>query len=220
MSKLRTHLSYADAAATLAVFIALGGGAYAATGGFIGSDGTVRLCVGTHRTVSAAKTGRRCPRHTSTVVINQRGPTGAPGASGATGPQGPAGPLLSTLPSGQTETGVYSAVGYVSEKGTSFAASPESFPIALPSEPAVHFLIKGAPGTSPCPGTASAPSALPGNLCVYEGGQVSQGATTIDRTDTQGTEGATRFGFMVLTEPTFSGNYSYGTWGTWAVTAP
>jgi len=226
MPKLRPRLSYANVAATLAVFIALGGGAYAATGGLVASNGTVRLCVGAHGALSAAKAGRRCARGARTIVIDQRGPsgpigaTGPTGATGASGLQGPAGPLLATLPSGQTETGAYSAVGYVSEPGSSFVASAESFPIALAGAPTVHFLFKGAPATAECAGSASAPTAQPGNLCVYEGGQSSQGATTIDRTDTQGTEGATRFGFMVVTEPGRSGNFSYGTWGSWAVTAP
>lgn len=109
MRRPRQHLTYANVTATLALFIALGGGAYAAgAGSLIGGKGQVRACVrpggGTLRVVTQ---GSRCGR--GTVVVNlqgagsgaaagppgppgPQGAAGAAGARGAVGPTGPAGP--------------------------------------------------------------------------------------------------------------------------------
>src|SRR3954452_16769466 len=94
MSKdgVRAHLSFANVTSSLALFIALGGGAYAASGGFVAKNGTIRLCVGKHATLTVAKAGKRCKRHTRALVINQRGRGGSVGAVGSAGPPGAAGP--------------------------------------------------------------------------------------------------------------------------------
>jgi hypothetical protein len=87
--------SYSGVVATLALFVALGGGAYAAAGGFVSSTGTVRLCVGRAGGVNLARNGHRCRRGTSTILLNQKGRsglTGSRGAAGAKGAQGPVGP--------------------------------------------------------------------------------------------------------------------------------
>ncbi|HEV2973395.1 MAG TPA: hypothetical protein VGX69_00175 [Solirubrobacteraceae bacterium] len=84
--------TYANVVSTLALFIALGGGAYAATGGFVSRNGTVRLCVARNGSVNVARTIRRCRRGTTTVTVNQRGLAGFRGATGAKGATGPVGP--------------------------------------------------------------------------------------------------------------------------------
>jgi hypothetical protein len=93
---------YANVASSLALFIALGGGAYAATGGFVGPGGSVRACVGKHGAVTIVKPGGRCPHHTTTLLLDQ---TGRPGSNGLNGAQGPAGPA--TGPAGGDLTGTY-----------------------------------------------------------------------------------------------------------------
>ncbi len=114
------------------------------------------------------------------------GPAGATGPAGAGGPQGPAGPtgatgpqgpqgnegkagangttgFTKTLPSGDTETGVWSV--FLAEGQETFI--PLSFNIPLTNE-----LGEGNVFVAPnkeCPGTAEEPEAEPGALCVYEG---------------------------------------------------
>lgn len=108
MDGFRTRLSYANVMSTVAVFIALGGGAYAASGGFAGANGVIRLCVGKRGTVTVAKAGHRCRRKTRAVLVNQRGIKGATGLQGAQGPAGPTGPTgPATGPAGGALTGNY-----------------------------------------------------------------------------------------------------------------
>jgi hypothetical protein len=88
----RGRSSYANVVSTLALFVALGGGAIAATGGFVDSRGVVRACVSKHGAVTVVKARKRCPRHTTTVLLNQAGRPGTAGRQGPPGPStGPAG---------------------------------------------------------------------------------------------------------------------------------
>lgn len=86
----RKHLSYANLMATLAVFVALGGGAYGAvSGSFVAGNGAIKGCVpkkgGALRVVKA---GERCPKGTAVLSFNQRGQTGQTGPQGVPGPAG------------------------------------------------------------------------------------------------------------------------------------
>ncbi|HWA53607.1 MAG TPA: hypothetical protein VG816_05480 [Solirubrobacterales bacterium] len=98
--------------------------------------------------------------------------------NGAEGAEGPAGSpwTVNGLPSGASETGTW-AVGPYPAGG--FFYSPISFavPLSVGSAVAVHFINihgqeereSGEIGTSAdCPGSVTHPTALPGNLCVYE----------------------------------------------------
>jgi hypothetical protein len=93
MRKLERSLSYANVMATIAVFLALGGGAFAATTGFQAKDGTIHGCVSkrTH-VLTVIKAGKRCARGHVALAFNAKGLPGAGGPAGATGPAGPAGP--------------------------------------------------------------------------------------------------------------------------------
>jgi hypothetical protein len=82
MRSLRRHLSYANVAATIALFVALGGTSYAALSLPAGSVGTKQLKNGA---VTRAKLGHG-------VLATAAGPQGLPGPQGATGSQGPPGP--------------------------------------------------------------------------------------------------------------------------------
>jgi hypothetical protein len=88
MSRIRAHLSFANVLAGTALFVALGGGAYAATGGFVGSKGSIHGCVAGKGALTVVKAGKSCPRKTTSLVFDQTGPRGNPGA---TGPKGAAG---------------------------------------------------------------------------------------------------------------------------------
>ncbi len=94
MRSFRSHLSYSNVVASLALFVALGGGAYAAAGGsFVaGKNGTIKGCVpkrgGALRVVMV---GKRCPRGTVALKFNTKGRQGTAGPKGVPGPTGPAG---------------------------------------------------------------------------------------------------------------------------------
>jgi hypothetical protein len=93
MRKLSGSLSYANVMATVAVFLALGGGAFAATTGLTAKGGTIHGCVAKRSHVlTVLKAGQRCaPGHVA-LAFNAKGVRGARGPAGTTGPAGPAGP--------------------------------------------------------------------------------------------------------------------------------
>jgi hypothetical protein len=76
---------------TLALFVALGGGAFAASK-FVGPGRVVRLCVSPGGAVRVLKVGQKCGRGKTEVPVDQTGPQGVPGSRGQTGSQGPPGP--------------------------------------------------------------------------------------------------------------------------------
>ena len=108
MSRLRKHLTYANVMATIAVFVALGGGTYAAVTLPRNSVGTPQLkgaAVTATKVKNDAVTSRKI-RDGSLLVKDFKagqvpagktgargeiGPTGPPGEPGAVGPAGPAG---------------------------------------------------------------------------------------------------------------------------------
>lgn len=91
-SLLRSRLTYANVMSSIAVFAALGGGAYAATGALTPSSSTIKGCVGKRNGTLHVTHGRKCPKGSSALLFNQKGPQGAAGAAGAAGTAGPAGP--------------------------------------------------------------------------------------------------------------------------------
>jgi hypothetical protein len=119
MHRFRPRLTYANVMSTLAVFVTLGGGAYAAVSSIPGRDGVIHGCYhkgrGNLRLVPAHK---KCAKSEKAIAFNQKGPQGlpgargvrgfqgfrgivgspgAPGAAGAKGEQGPTGPGASTF---------------------------------------------------------------------------------------------------------------------------
>ncbi len=92
----RVRVTYANVVSTVALFLALGGGAYAATANpFVTRGGAINGCVARRNGVlSVIRPGRKCPRATVSLVLGQkgaagaRGPQGDPGAQGDPGPQG------------------------------------------------------------------------------------------------------------------------------------
>jgi hypothetical protein len=103
--------TYANVMSTVAVFMALAGGAYAAGGALIGPSGTIQACVGRLGLLRVIHAGVHCRQREQAVTINakgvkgDRGPSGAEGAQGPPGSQGP--PGLSTGPAGGDLTGNY-----------------------------------------------------------------------------------------------------------------
>lgn len=86
---MRARLNFANVAAGVALFLAMGGGAYAAASGtFVSSGGVISACVKRGGALLVVKPGRHCPRGTAYLPFNQRG---ARGATGARGPRGATG---------------------------------------------------------------------------------------------------------------------------------
>jgi hypothetical protein len=84
------HVSYANVVATLALVLAMTGGAIAATGGFT-SGGALRGCVNGEGVLRLLKAGKHCRHGQQQVTWNQQGPAGTAGATGARGAEGPKG---------------------------------------------------------------------------------------------------------------------------------
>jgi hypothetical protein len=85
MRAIRKRLTYANVAATLALFLALGGAAYAATA-------LPRNSVGTGQLKPEAVTAGKIAKKTRKQLQGARGPAGAQGPQGKTGKQGQRGP--------------------------------------------------------------------------------------------------------------------------------
>jgi collagen triple helix repeat protein len=99
-----------------------------------------------------------------------KGATGKTGATGGTGATGPSG-LLSPLQPGQTETGAWAIANANSFVSASFniplAAKPKAIVFVGGSVTGSRVQPEGAVEESVCEGTASAPTAPSGVLCVY-----------------------------------------------------
>jgi hypothetical protein len=81
MGLLRRHLTYANVAASLALFLALGGAAYAATQ-------LPKNSVGTNQIRKEAVTAGKIAKKTRQQLQGQRGPAGQAGPQGKTGKTG------------------------------------------------------------------------------------------------------------------------------------
>ena len=92
MRKLGRSLSYANVMATVAVFLALGGGAFAATSGLRQGRHDPRLRVEEQPRADGAQDRSAVPTRHVALTFNAKGARGARGPAGATGPAGPAGP--------------------------------------------------------------------------------------------------------------------------------
>lgn len=113
--RMRSRLTYANVMATVAMFIALGGGAYAAaTGSFVGHNGVIHGCVLSSGQLDVIKPGKHCPRKTASLSFaangraGARGPAGTPGQPGSPGspgqPGSPGSPAASAFTSGFKNT--------------------------------------------------------------------------------------------------------------------
>lgn len=113
MSLLRRHLSFANVVALIALFVALGGSAYAVTSLPKNSVGTAQLKKGA---VTAAKVKKGSLLGSSFKAgqlpagaqgpVGPTGPQGKPGTDGQRGPEGPPGPTASAFSEGTDEFGL------------------------------------------------------------------------------------------------------------------
>jgi hypothetical protein len=197
-------LSYANVAATLALFVALGGSAAAAGGLITGKqikDGSVRGSDLANRTIGARKlrlnqvTGAYIRDHSLTgadildqsltlaklapVAVDQlkgpQGDTGATGAAGAPGPAGAQGPTGPAGPSGATYTTIQATAPDVSNLG-----SVQTI-LTGPLSGAGVYLVSGRVRITNASGSTANISCgvqIEGNLVPSAGGSVDDGAST------------------------------------------
>ena len=225
LGQIRSQMTYANVMATIAVFVALGGGAYAAVTLPVNSVGTKQLKKGA---VTNKKIGKSAV--TSAKVKNRslRGvdfaagqlPAGPQGPQGVQGVRGEPGPFSDLLPSGKTLRGEFG----ISGAGVINNYSDISFGFRLSSDPSPNVIPDGGASTAACPGTATDPEAAPGNLCIYVGATSNVGAApgaigvfTGDGVDC--CPNTDRYGAVLYATSVTQANPMYA-YGTWAVTAP
>jgi hypothetical protein len=90
LRRIRPRFNHATIVAYLALFVALGGGALAATG--VAGGGEVHACVDGEGHLTVIKSGAGCGKHRRQIAWSVRGPQGVAGQTGAPGPQGASGP--------------------------------------------------------------------------------------------------------------------------------
>jgi hypothetical protein len=217
LSKLRSRLTYANVIATLALFLALGGGAYAALK-------LPKNSVGARQIKANAVTSSKV-KNGSLVAGDFRagqlpaGQEGAQGVQGIQGPKGDPGPITGNLPSGVTLRGHWDIQLFNGVGGGEHITAPISFGLSLASAPAAHFIPVGAAVPSGCSGNPATPGASPGNLCVFATVETNITAASEKISNATGNDGqADPFGAAVIAGVTAAADTRFA--GTWAVTAP
>lgn len=209
---IRERVSATGVIAVLALVFAMGGGAWAAKKYVITSTSQIKPSVLKKlKKKLKGKPGKQGATG-SAGATGAAGPEGGQGAKGDPGPEGSPWTAGGTLPPGQTETGNWGVL--LVEPGAAEWISL-SFPIPLEesidSGSNIHLIANAGEDEEDCPGTAEAPSAEPGHLCVYVY-QNFFGIPEFTFTSSQVS------GVSFLAEPE-SGEESAGATGTFAVTA-
>jgi hypothetical protein len=176
--------------------------------GVNGSNGTN----GTSATTTAF-TGKEHGCKEGGVLVESASPEAAV-CNGEKGKNGTTG-FTETLPPNQTETGTWSMQG----RGEVF--EPISFPIQVEGTIVPHYIDKHEAPPAGCAGSALAPAAEPGNLCVFEGEEGVPFVTEkvkfrLPADLDNSTVEVGKTGTIMIGEP---GEGIFGA-GDWAVTAP
>ena len=162
-SSKRKHLSYANVAATLALIIAMSGGALAASHYLITSTKQISPKVLRKLKGRRGRTGASG----SPGIAGTQGPLGLQGAKGTIGPEGaPGQSALSPIRAGQSVSGVYAIRRKPAAEGE-LLDEAITYPIGLPAPIAASNVIYMGPGESgpaQCKGPGKAD---PGYLCIY-----------------------------------------------------
>jgi hypothetical protein len=215
MKRIQRKLSFFNVVALLALFVALGGSAYAATQlpkNSVGAKQLKKGAVTPPKLSIAAKstlTGPRGPQ-------GAKGDTGPQGHQGDTGPQGrqgdtgPAGPVTGILPAGVTLRGVFALA---TPQGTT-TYQPISFGLQTATPPTVHVINPGVTPPAGCSGSVANPGAASGNLCIFEGAFSNGILIEIDLINHAQNSATTFGGAMELTGTVGAAEGN----GSWAVT--
>ncbi len=235
ITSIRKRFTYVNIAMTLALVFAMTGGAYAAKKYLITS--TKQISPGVLKQLKG-KNGASGANGAPGAAGSQgpagpAGPQGAAGPKGDTGAAGPAGPagengttgFTRTLPKEETETGSWS---FGMTSSLPLVSITFNIPLAAELDASHVHYVKFGEKTTACGGTSAAPSAEPGNLCVYE--RTIQSGGVLEAAVIYGPgkfpaaigggdpEGAGTNGAVVLFGLKAPSS-AFG-WGSWAVTAP
>jgi hypothetical protein len=180
--RMQERLTYANVVATIALFVALGGGAYAAVklpANSVGAKQLKRAAVTGKKIASGAITSAKV-KDGSLLKVDfaagqlPRGPAGAQGPRGDTGAKGdpgqlgPAGPFLDTLPAGKSVRGVFNFGADVTQ-ANDLVFGDISFVFPFATTPNVIVVPVGGPTPAGCSGTATnSPGAASGNVCLFQ----------------------------------------------------
>jgi hypothetical protein len=178
MARIRSYLSYANVVATLALFVALGGGAYAAIT-------LPKNSVGTRQIKNDAVTSSKVKNGSLLSGDFKAGqlPAGIPGSQGPkgdTGPKGDPGPTGDTGPKGDPGAGIKIVRAVSQNSVTSAAPTEQPTPVPLsgntyvagPSAYGIVFLRVSALEPAACAGSnpglrvTLTYSATPGSISV------------------------------------------------------
>ncbi len=224
---LRPHLNHATVVAWLALFVAIGGSAYAVTALPKNSVGTKQLktrAVTNKKLATGAADGRVVKAGTLGIVPRARNANRLQGNSSSAFLR-----YGGTIPSGTTIVGSFGGDSGVSGSSAPQALTswrevvqlPAAAPAAL-SDNTVNFSpssVKVGDADGSCTGTSARPSAPRGKVCLYlasyENGTSDGGITGGIAPFVTGI--GLRTGFAVSVSGTYPGA---GAWGTWAYTAP
>ena len=194
LTSLRTTLSYANLMATIAVFVALGGSAYAVT----------RIDANSVKS-----------RH----IVNDQVRGADVKESTLLGVK----PYGNTIPSGTTVRGVWGGTLFAEDQGGDFLVSlPAPAPVALTYDNVEMEANanSGAGDADPtCTGSDNVPTAPPGKVCIYEGTNIG-GSPVLEGEAIDGNGSLVdRLGFLVGVDSQNPAD-TVQAHGTWAYTAP
>ena len=159
---LRGRITYANVTATLALVLAMSGGALAARHYLINSTTQIKPSV--LKKLHGARGGRGPTGFIG--PIGPQGPTGPVGPKGSRGPTGGDGfSALSNLPGGETESGDFAISLPATAPGQTLVGAA-SFPIALAAPLAVKNVIVTS-SSVPVEKCAGPGQASRGYLCIY-----------------------------------------------------
>lgn len=110
----------------------------------------------------------------------------------------------------KTVRGTWSVVGDASAPNR-FLGSSISFGVTFRHVPTVHFIAEGTTPPTGCSGTAAAPQAAPGNVCIFQAQDIN--ATFVDTYDGPGQSGASPFGVSLYFSSLADAYvFEYGSW--------
>lgn len=202
-----------------AAIIATLAGVVVATGAVSGQDGLIRACVKKKGGTLRISDGK-CRKRERSLQFNQRGPKGDAGPPGATGVAGRS--ALEPLHSGETIHGVWAIRG--DPAVASHQHTGVTFPIPAPGPvDSLHVVFDANDEVTGdgCTGSAAAPVAGPGFVCIYAANSSSTtaafgvGALGVS-TDALVTGDGSPYGFIAFA----TGTANWYASGTWAYTAP
>jgi hypothetical protein len=207
------RLGYANVTATLALVLAMSGGAFAAGHYLINSTKQINPKV--LRKLHGAR-GKR-------GVAGQNGPVGPQGVTGATGARGGRGPqgepgfsALSQLPGGKSESGDF-ALSAPAANVAETLSTGVTFSVPLTAAlPAFEFVVAGGGGEhTHC---VSPGSAAKGYLCVYATSETNVETGNAFNPEGAATQGSGKFGAGLSWKAEVAGPAAVS--GTYTLTAP